>query len=110
MAIQETPRIVTRTRRADISKPKEFKFDQNLVEFNLPHPDLIAYRKEAWQNFQTFPMPSVQEEAWRRTDIRGLKADLFRLPREQEYKDLTPPPDELLQPLADGEQIGRAHV
>lgn len=106
MSMQETPRIVTRIRRADIAKPKEFQFDQSLVDLNLPHPDLIAYRQEAWQNFQNLPMPSVQEEAWRRTDIRGLKADIFRLPQAEEFKSLTPPPEELLQPLADGEHGG----
>uniref|UniRef100_UPI002607685A SufD family Fe-S cluster assembly protein n=1 Tax=uncultured Anaerolinea sp. TaxID=430695 RepID=UPI002607685A len=106
MAMQETPRIITRTRRADIAKPREFQFDESAVDLSLPHPDLVAYRQQAWQHFKNLPMPSVQEEAWRRTDIRGLKADTFRLPRKEEYKDLTPPPDDLLQPLADGEHGG----
>lgn len=41
---------------------------------------LIDQRREAWETFLRLPMPSMQEEEWRRTDIRLLRLDRFGLP------------------------------
>ena len=34
-----------------------------------------ARRQEAWDAFQVIPMPTRQDEEWRRTDLRALKLD-----------------------------------
>lgn len=38
---------------------------------------LLDLRKSAWERFQATPLPTLKEEEWRRTDIRGLKLDAF---------------------------------
>lgn len=68
---------------------------------------LQDYRSRAWELFERTPLPSVTDEAWRRTDLRGLQAGSFRLPESMpnELGNLPAPPEELLQPLV-GEQHG----
>jgi Fe-S cluster assembly protein SufD len=40
---------------------------------------LVELRRSAWKVFQDLPMPSTQQEEWRRTDIRGFHLDRFDL-------------------------------
>jgi len=49
-------------------------------------------------------MPTTKDEPWRRTDLRGLQADSFRIPTDEDAENLPEPPGELLQPL-----IGEDH-
>jgi len=54
------------------------------------------------------PLPSKQDEAWRRTDLRGLKAGEFRLPSQAgENYSWPAPPAELLRPLVDDAHGGQ---
>lgn len=41
---------------------------------------LTERRRSAFEAFEALPMPSRNEEEWRRTDIRGLKLDQFAPP------------------------------
>jgi len=50
-------------------------------------------------------MPTQAEEAWRRTDLRPLPVNAFRLPQEGAFRDLAPVPADLLLPLT-AEQHG----
>jgi len=38
---------------------------------------VIRRRREAWKSFVAQPMPALNDEEWRRTDIRALKLDAF---------------------------------
>ncbi len=105
--MKETPRVITRSRRDDMAAPREFKFDFNLGEMDLGSEGLRTYKENAWKVFQSLPVPSNQEEAWRRTDIRPLKVDAFKFPAKDAYLDLPPAPEELLKPLADGDNGGQ---
>jgi len=98
--MNETPRIVTRGRRSETIEIPEFSFTREMVDFDLPGEALVEYRRNAWETFQRLPFPTPKEEAWRRTDIRGLHANRFRLPTRDEYLDLPPAPERLLAPLA----------
>lgn len=41
-------------------------------------PDwMLERRLKAWETWETLPMPSRQDEEWRRTDLRRLKLDRF---------------------------------
>ncbi len=95
----ETPRIVTRTRRVE-PETKNFQFNAGMIPATQSQV-LQEYRSQAWETFEKLPIPTPGEEAWRRTDIKALKPEIFRLPRPDEYLDLAPVPDELLQPIAD---------
>ena len=78
----------------------EFSFSREDVEGisqALGESDTLkAHRMAAWENFKSLPMPSTSDEAWRRTDIRGLDADRVKMQASAK----TPVASELRQPLA----------
>ena len=104
--IKETPHIVTRTRRTEAAPSCDFTFNESLVDYGLTGDILKAYRKRAWDAFSSLAIPTPAEEAWRRTDLRPLKADAMHLPVKDAYLDLPAIPDRLLTPLADGAHGG----
>ena len=59
------------------------------------HPDLRAFRERAWEVYEAIPMPTLKDEPWRRTDIRGLPADTLRLPEAVVEVPGAPVPDTL---------------
>ncbi len=68
---------------------------------------LRDYREQAWQAFEELPLPSTNDEPWRRTDLRGLPASSFQLLSQADLTALHLPdaPAELLAPLT-GEEHG----
>jgi Fe-S cluster assembly protein SufD len=95
-------RTVTRKEpeiRRKVSTEFQFKH-QDVVQLSnrLSEPEWMKnIRLQAWKAWEDAPMPSNQDEAWRRTDLKFLPADSFQLGR---YEDLEVEP-KLLQPLAD---------
>ena len=94
--MQEKPKIVVaRTRRTE-APAKTFVFTAAMV----PASGVLAdYRQKAWQTFNRLSLPSMAEEAWRRTDLRELPADTVHLPTDGAFRDLAPVPADLLKPL-----------
>lgn len=104
MIMEEKPKIViTRTRRPEPSV-RDFGFNAAMLPADGA---LKAYRAHAWETYSRLAMPNVKEEAWRRTDLRLLPADTFRLPVAGAFQDLAPVPEELLQPLTADRQAGQ---
>lgn len=104
--------VISRTRERD-QRPEALVRDFAFTEAHVRglrdeslSPAIREYRRRAWELFQSLPMPSTSDEAWRRTDLRGMNAGLFRLPSQVDLSALHLPqaPDELLQPL-----VGEAH-
>jgi Fe-S cluster assembly protein SufD len=94
--MEEKPKvIINRSRRAQ-SSVKEFTFDSGEVTRTGV---LADYRQKAWLTFNRLSMPSMADEAWRRTDLRKMPADAVHLPDENIYKTLAPIPAHLLKPL-----------
>lgn len=104
---KENPKIVTRTRRRDEAAVKDFAFTQEMVRSAGMSEFIRNYRLEAWKTYQSLPMPTVKEEAWRRTDLRSLESERFHLPQNEAYLDLAPLPEELMRPIADREHGGQ---
>ncbi len=98
--MNETPKIVTRARRREEAVQKDFLFTADLVRTNGLSKGLADYRQHSWEVFTSLPMPTTRDEAWRRTDVRGLQADQFHLPEKDAYLDLAPLPNSLLKPIA----------
>ena len=69
--MKKSPRVVTRVRRTETAGPSEISFTENMVDFDLPSQALRDYRKAAWEAFQATPIPTNQDEAWRRTDLKA---------------------------------------
>jgi Fe-S cluster assembly protein SufD len=69
---------------------------------------LQEYRSNAWDIYQRLPMPTLKDEPWRRTDLRGLDRSSFRLPSNVgNLENLPGAPDTLLQPLVGAQHGGQ---
>ncbi len=103
---KETPIIITRTSRHAEPTVVNFAFTPEMVRQDGLSAFLRKYRQDAWAEYQAQKMPTLQDEAWRRTDLREMPADQFRLPVTDQYLDLAPLPDDLMKPVADKEHGG----
>jgi Fe-S cluster assembly protein SufD len=102
--MEEKPKVVIgRTRRPE-SESRNFTFTEAMLPDDAA---LKEYRTRAWQTYSSLGMPSVTEEAWRRTDLRTLPADTFRLPEPDGFRRLAPVPEELLKPLTAERHAGQ---
>jgi Fe-S cluster assembly protein SufD len=96
--------VVTRTTRLQPAELSQFQFTREMAPAlsGDGYPDFLRdYRLRAWQAFEDLPMPTITDEAWRRTDIRGLQAGAFRLPTLEDAAHLPQAPAELLHPIMD---------
>jgi Fe-S cluster assembly protein SufD len=97
-----TRTVVSRTKRVEPQAASEFTFSRDMI----PHyadgnaKFLQEYRLNAWDLYNRLPMPTLKDEPWRRTDLRGLDASIFRIPSNAgNLENLPGAPDTLLQPL-----------
>jgi Fe-S cluster assembly protein SufD len=106
-----TTPVVTRKRRGERKLSSEFVFTPEMIpdiSGGKGLPEFIDdYRSLAWNAFTRIEMPSTSDEPWRRTDLRGLKANKFRLPDQSSISDLPQTPQELLKPLVGGQHGGQ---
>ncbi len=96
----KTPKIVThRKRPVEQVALADFTFsDSDIPE--LTDERLRGYHLAAWETYTTLPFPTLRDEPWRRTDIRGLNTDQFQLAKFNQ--DLPQPPASLLNPITMG--------
>lgn len=103
-------RTVTRKVRG-IQRKRETDFNfssDDVIKLSekFSEPDWMKNtRLKAWQAWESTPLPSTQDEAWRRTDLKFLPVDKFQL----NQSDGVPVDPKLLQPLA-GETHGSLMV
>ena len=107
--MKETPRVViNRRERVETPvAPREFSFVEDQVRAAGLSAAVREYRQQAWQVFTATPLPTPQEEAWRRTDLKALRPDVLRLPDREAYLDLPGAPEYLLEPLTGSEHGGQ---
>lgn len=102
--------VVRKTRNSKSGVKKDFPFTSEIFESisgNGDAPEYIKkYRNVAWNSFTNMPIPTTKEEAWRRTNLRSLPANDFLIPEidNDTHNDVTPVPDEILEPL-----VGESH-
>jgi Fe-S cluster assembly protein SufD len=102
--MEEKPRVVvTRTRRPEAAV-SDFAFIANTLPLEGALKD---FRLRARETYLRLAMPSVTEEAWRRTDLRGLPARTLRLPAPEAHRDLPRVPAKLLKPLVSRQHGGQ---
>ena len=94
--------VTSRSRRPDASA-RQFAF--GLAE--LPAGVLKEYRSRAFDAYTRTKIPTTSDEAWRRTDLRFLPADSFRLPADGAFEDLPSVPEDLLKPLTSDQHGGQ---
>ncbi|MEA3326804.1 MAG: Fe-S cluster assembly protein SufD [Chloroflexota bacterium] len=74
----------------------------SITKTNLPgivNADLKAYQKFVWEAYECSSFPTLQDEAWRRTDIRGLQTDKFVFVHDSREGQL---PERFLEPIISG--------
>ena len=102
-------RVIRRSTSAPVANQAgRFSFTQEMIPIfsngAKEAPFLREYRKDAWAAFEKIGLPQLNEEAWRRTDIRQLKTDIFKLPEAAKSAGLPVVPQRLLKPL-----VGEGH-
>jgi Fe-S cluster assembly protein SufD len=99
----EPVKVISKKTKITSTHPKDFSF---VSAPRLTGDEGIdVYRSEAWEAFNELSMPTSQEEAWRRTDLRAFSPGNFKL---HAARCVSVKPDisgKLLKPLA-GEKPG----
>lgn len=103
--MEEKPSIVVTTRsRREAPAAREFLFDSTLLDFEGPQK---VIRKSAWNEYKRLPIPTTRDDAWKRTDLRKLPVELFKLPEGEPTQTDINVPKELLRPMAGNKQGGQ---
>jgi Fe-S cluster assembly protein SufD len=97
--------VVIKTSKSK-SESSDFKFTKDQVRVS-GNPIIDAYRDNAWKIYQETNIPTTREEPWRRTDIRGLNYDRFQALDGKQKFNISDIPDNLLEPVADGDHGGQ---
>lgn len=100
---EKTPVIIRSTSKR--TEGSDFKFTEGQIR-ETKSTIINQLRQEAWQIFKNTPIPTVREEAWRRTDLRSMKTDKIKLLDSDELSQNTIP-ENLLKPVADGDHGGQ---
>ncbi|MBW6465009.1 MAG: Fe-S cluster assembly protein SufD [Brevefilum sp.] len=98
------PKIITK--KASITAKVElegFSFTRDMIP-EVTDENLQAYRYKAWEAYQALPFPTRKDEAWRRTDIRGLNTTLFTLPNAKKQENMQTPLSRCVDFIAKGEE------
>ena len=99
----------SRAKKAEAA-PAGFKFsatDVAAISKKLGDPAWLAdRRKDAWKTYEALPMPTLSDEAWRRTDLRPLKTGELSLVSLNGKGPAKSVPATLHKPLAGKEQGG----
>jgi Fe-S cluster assembly protein SufD len=107
---KRTP-IVIKKGRGRSSELGEFSFSKEMIPVfsnGSKEPGFLTdYRDKAWQAHQNLNMPDPKDEPWRRTDLRRLKAEVFKPLNHSEGIDIPSVPIELLKPLAGDHHAGQ---
>jgi len=101
-------RVITRTKQSLETETGDFTFtpeDIPALSKNWSGPAFLRdYRQRAWDSYKSLPMPTLKDEAWRRTDIHKLDVAKFSLPEDHLLSGLPKTPNWLLKPL-----VSRTH-
>lgn len=104
--------VITTARKKEEPKAAEFNVAKaDVVALSKAKQDAPWYarrRQAAWKTYNRFPMPTLNDEAWRRTDIRPFKWNALALPHQLNGKvTARRVPADLLKPLVGKEQGGQ---
>jgi Fe-S cluster assembly protein SufD len=95
----DTPRIITRVRRGEKTEKRDFIFTEGMLPIADRADFIKEYRLNAWEAYKNLSIPTVQEDAWRRTDIKELQVENFQQSRINGSENETAIPLDLLKPL-----------
>lgn len=107
-------RVVTRTKQVGLREESGFNFTKDMIPAlskGWNGPSFIRdYRDRAWSTFQSLPLPTTKDEAWRRTDIHNLDISKFTIPEVSQQNNLSSTPKWLLKPLVSAKHGGQVVI
>ena len=62
------------------SVSKDFIFSRDNITNYTDNQDLLKVRENAYKNFKSINLPTINDESWRRTNLKGFQPDKFVLP------------------------------
>jgi len=93
-------KVIKRNNSKRVSrKLKDFSFKKEQLPL-IDNTALKAYQNKAWEVYQSSNFPTLQDEAWRRTDIRGLQTEKFAFANDADNGQI---PERFLAPLIPGD-------
>lgn len=102
--VDRKKRVVRRSASASRTASRDFAFTQEMLPSSANGSKetnfVDKFRQEAWKLSSSLALPNTKEEAWRRTDIRKLAVDKFRIPSESDKSGFPQIPKSLLKPIA----------
>ena len=67
-----------------------FNFTREMVADSDNIPTILRdFRSDAWRQYQEIPFPTIKDEAWRRTSLRGIDFQKIQLPNGKPNTGLT---------------------
>jgi len=70
--MNERPRIIKRSTSQGSTHQGNFSFDKSWIRIPEKNSYIADYRERAWNAYNKLSIPQINEEAWRRTDLREL--------------------------------------
>jgi len=107
LMIDESSKEVVRTPRRHSPVSREFTFTKDMVRLEVASDCIREYRLDAWNSFKELSLPTVQEEAWRRINLRKFKPDTFKLAKIDVHATSLDIPKALLEPLGESREGGK---
>ena len=106
--------VITTKHKAEPAAPAELKLtadDVKMLSKRKKDPAWLARKRlTAWKLYQSMPMPTLNDEVWRRTDLRPFKWTQTELSALNGNGKARPVPAAFLKPLAGKEQGGQLVV
>lgn len=103
--------VISTQRKSEAPARAELKFTQDDVKaLSALRKDPAWFAKRrlaAWQTYTQLPMPGLNDEAWRRSDLRPFKWQAIGLSALDKKAKLRKVPAALLKPLAGDKQGGQ---
>ena len=104
--------VITTGRKREEPRPADFKFPKSeVLALSKAKKDAEWYAKRrvaAWKVYEATPMPTLTDEAWRRTDLRPFKWGEVALPHQANGQTAARRvPASLLKPLVGRQQGGQ---
>ena len=99
--------IVIRKTRTTAKTESDFSFVKEQMGLSGLPGFMVNLKERAWDYFSQASIPTIKDDAWKRTDLKNFEAGIFRIPEKGEYLKLTPVPSDLLTPFDKEENDGQ---
>ncbi len=102
----DTPIIVTKFHKGTLTGPSLLTIQP---EFKDSNTTIREYREKSWKTYNSLPMPTEKDEDWRRTSLRDITFDKFKV-IDTANRPNVKFPAHLIEPIADKKHGGQVLI